>query len=67
VTLYLPKEWQIREHNFFDARLAVTWVAGAHLSVEMETYEDAESIRANDLEQFVNGPHLPAIEENDLV
>ena len=67
VTLYLPKEWDIREHNFFHAKLAVTWIEGAHLFVALKTYEDPEAIRANDLERFLAGPHLPPLAKNDLV
>jgi hypothetical protein len=65
--LLLPEDWTVTRRAFFHARLAVPWIDGASLFVELKTYEDADTIAANDLERFVTGPHLPALTEEDLV
>ena len=55
VTVYLPKDWTIFEQDFFAVQLNIPWVDGAHILVELECYEDPESIRTNDLEPRLAG------------
>lgn len=67
VTLYLPKDWQISEHEFLKATLVATWLDGARLDLRAWSYEGPEEIGRNALAHFVTGPDLPPLSEDGLV